>query len=290
MFRALSGWGRPYPRCQLAASDSDGDDLNYFVEPLPLPPGMRMSSLTGELEFTPSLAQVDDHELMLAASDGRFRIYQDFTVTVPPPDGPTGRARDIRREMAYDALNRLKTVTFPEPGEDITYTYDACKNGTGRICRIVDESGTLEYEYDGFGNITRTMRTELGVEYITGYEYDLEDRITAIVYPSGRRAEYDRDILGRVTEVRAEVAGQMQPILTDIQYRADGQIVAATFGNGLVEGREYDLQRRLTHQILVDGAGLIVDERNYTNDPAGNITARTGTPATSTTTTTPWIA
>ena len=118
----------------------------------------------------------------------------------------------------------------------------------------------------------------MGVEYITHYEYDAENRITAIVYPSGRRVEYQRDILGRVTEVRAEVAGQMQPILTDIQYRADGQISAAMFGNGLAEGREYDLQGRLTGQVLVDGAGFIVDQRNYSHDPAGNITSRIGTP------------
>jgi len=187
-------------------------------------------------------------------------------------------ARGIRREMTYDALNRLKTTTFPEPGEDIAYTYDTCMNGTGRICRIDDQSGSTEYEYDGFGNITRTRKTELGIEYITDYEYDLEDRITAIVYPSGRRVEYDRDILGRVTEVRAEVAGQMQPILSNIQYRADGQITAATFGNGLRETRTYDEQRRLTHQDLKDETGFIVDERTYTYGPAGNITARTGTP------------
>jgi len=187
-------------------------------------------------------------------------------------------ARGIRREMTYDALNRLKTVTFPEPGEDITYIYDTCPNGTGRICRIDDESGTTEYEYDGFGNITRTRKTELGIEYTTDYEYDLEDRVTAIVYPSGRRVEYERDILGRVTEVRAEVAGQMQPILSNIQYRADGQITAATFGNGLRETRTYDQQSRLVHQDLKDETDLIIDERAYTYDPAGNITSRTGTP------------
>lgn len=166
-------------------------------------------------------------------------------------------ARGVRREMTYDAINRLEATTFPEPGEDITYTYDTCPNGTGRVCRIDDESGTLEYEYDGFGNITRTKKTELGVEYITEYEFDLEDRITAIVYPSGRRVEYERDILGRVTAVRAEVAGQMQPILTNIEYRADGQITAAMFGNGLQESRTYDPQGRLVHQDLTDGSGLL---------------------------------
>jgi len=44
----------------------------------------------------------------------------------------------------------------------------------------------------------------------------------------------------------------VQPILTDIQYRADGQITAATFGNGLRETRTYDQQGRLTHQDLKD--------------------------------------
>ncbi|MDZ4292771.1 MAG: putative Ig domain-containing protein, partial [Hydrogenophaga sp.] len=76
-------------RFRLAAFDADGEAVNYFVEPLPLPAGMRMHSLTGELEFTPSLDQVGAHALKLAASDGRFRIYQDFVVEVPAPDGPT---------------------------------------------------------------------------------------------------------------------------------------------------------------------------------------------------------
>jgi len=97
-------------------------------------------------------------------------------------------------------------------------------------------------------------------------------------YPPVRRVEYDRDILDRVTEVRAEVADQMQPILTDIQYRADGQITAATFGNGLRETRTYDQQGRLVYQDLKVETDLIIGERTYTYDPSGNITARTGTP------------
>ena len=70
----------------------------------------------------------------------------------------------------------------------------------------------------------------------------------------------------------------MQSILSQIEYRADGQIVAATFGNGLSETRTYDQQGKLVHQDLKDEADLIIDERSYSYDPAGNITARTGTP------------
>jgi len=95
---------------------------------------------------------------------------------------------------------------------------------------------------------------------------------------SGRRVEYQSDILGWVTEVPAEVAGQMQSILSQIEYRVDGQITAAMFGNGLSETRTYDQQGRLVHQDLKDETGLIVDERVYEYDPAGNINARTGSP------------
>ena len=100
----------------------------------------------------------------------------------------------------------------------------------------------------------------------------------ADIYPSGRRIEYERDILGRITAVRAEVAGTMQPLLSDIRYRADGQLTSARFGNGLNQVRQYDRQGRLLEQRLFDDSGTILDLRQYRYDPAGNLTARTGTP------------
>jgi len=153
--------------------------------------------------------------------------------------------------------------------------WDACTNGVGRLCRVDDDSGTQEFEYDGFGNVVRVTRTELGIDYVTEYEYDLENRITAIVYPSGRRVEYDRDTLGRVTEIRSEVSGKMQSVLTNITYRADGQMLSGEYGNGLVELRDYDLQGRLVGRELIDFAGFLIDERAWSYDPAGNVIERT---------------
>jgi len=184
-------------------------------------------------------------------------------------------ARDITREIEYDGLNRPVRVTYPEPGEEVTLTWDACTNGVGRLCRVEDDSGTQEFEYDGFGNVVRVTRTELGIDYVTEYEYDLEDRIKAIVYPSGRRVEYDRDTLGRVTEIRSEVSGKMQSVLTNITYRADGQMLSGEYGNGLVELRDYDLQGRLVGRELIDFAGFLIDERAWSYDPAGNVIERT---------------
>jgi len=191
-------------------------------------------------------------------------------------------ARGITREIEYDALNRPVRIAYPSPGEDVELSWDDCANGLGRLCRVEDESGIQVFEYDGFGNITRVTRTELGVEYVTEYEYDLEDRVIAIVYPSGRRVEYQRDILGRVTEVRAEVAGQMQTIVTNMTYRADGQFLSAEHGNGLVALRDYDQQGRLVRKDLIDNAGFSVDQRSWTYDPAGNVIERTRSSTTET--------
>ncbi|MDZ4291204.1 MAG: hypothetical protein U1C47_04690, partial [Hydrogenophaga sp.] len=187
-------------------------------------------------------------------------------------------ARGIRRTLAYDVMNRVTQVRYPDPREDIEYRYDDCPNGRGRLCRIDDQSGSLRYDYDGFGNIARTVRTEGGIEYTTNYEYDPEDRLTALIYPSGRRIEYDRDILGRITAVRAEVAGTMQPLLSAIRYRPDGQIISARHGNGLTQTRRHDQQGRLREQHLFDDSGTTLDLRQYAYDPAGNLIARTGSP------------
>ena len=113
-------------------------------------------------------------------------------------------------------------------------------------------------------------RTEAGVTYTTVYAYDAGDRLLALTDPSGRRVEYSRDALGRITKVEL-VAGETRTLLADgIAYRADGLLTGLTFGNGLTETRAYDLQGRLTAQTLGG-----VDSREYSYDANGNLTGRT---------------
>ena len=47
-------------------------------------------------------------------------------------------ARGIVANFSYDALNRLISISYPNDGENISYTYDsgtACSNGLGRLCQ-----------------------------------------------------------------------------------------------------------------------------------------------------------
>jgi len=95
-------------RFQFVAVDADGEAVTYAVEPLPLPAGMRIDALSGDLEFTPALDQVGDHVLQLAAFDGRFRVAQALTITVPAPDGPTRLSGQVLRGIKA-SLHMLTT-------------------------------------------------------------------------------------------------------------------------------------------------------------------------------------
>ncbi len=178
-------------------------------------------------------------------------------------------ARAVTASYTYDASNRLTHIDYPGTTEDVTYTYDTCAFGQGRLCTVQDESGTTAYAYDAFGNLAQQQKTELGVTYTTRYTHDAGNRLTAITYPDGRVLAYTRDAIGRIQSATLTINGIVTPIVTYRTYRADGLLTAQNFGNGLIETRSsYDLQGRLGEQRL----GTL-DARTYGYDANGNLTA-----------------
>ena len=55
----------------------------------------------------------------------------------------------------YDSLNRLSAIRFPDALQNITYSYDTCTNGKGRVCTMTDPAGTTAYEYDKLGRVVQ---------------------------------------------------------------------------------------------------------------------------------------
>lgn len=177
-------------------------------------------------------------------------------------------ARGITASYTYDALNRLRSINYPGTAEDVGYTYDSCTAGIGRLCQVVDASGTTQYDYDGFGNVLTENRTELGISYTTGYTYDTMNRVKTITYPDNRRIAYTFNTLGQITTVKATVNGAAKTLVNSRTFRADNLLLSQHFANGLNETRSYDLQGRLTNQSLGTA-----DTRVYGYDPNGNLTS-----------------
>ena len=185
-------------------------------------------------------------------------------------------ARGITETYSYDQLERPVSVKYPNThqgkNENVTYSYDNCTFGTGRLCRAEDESGTTALSYDAFGNVLSQIHTELGVNYTTSYVWDKENKLSQLTLPSGRIIDYSRDSVRRVSGITTTVNGISQSIVSNISYRADNMMLGCTYGNGLNDSRSYDLQGRLLTQKLSGTSGT-VDQRTYSYDVKSNITA-----------------
>ena len=183
--------------------------------------------------------------------------------------------RQIQADLSYDALNRVSSTSYPTASENVIFGYDTCAFGQQRLCNRSDESGDYDFSYDAYGNLTALNHTELGVTYTTGYAYDAGHQLSQMTLPSGRVVNYTRDGIRRLASISTTVNGQPVTLVDNIQYRADNRMTQCTYGNGLVDNRDYDLQGRLLNQTL--GDATLIDERSYDYDLNGNILTRNTT-------------
>jgi RHS repeat-associated protein len=178
-------------------------------------------------------------------------------------------ARGVVTQFTYDALNRVTSKTFPAgPSEDVTYGYDATAGGNfgiGRLTSVVGAVGSTAFVYDARGNLIEERRSQGGQLYVTGYGYDLADRLTRIVYPSGRIVTYQRDSLGRVSAVETQ-DDDVSPVVSlasNLTYLPFGPLASLDFGNGLGLALSYDQDYRLTGIETFDGGSNWVQDLAY---------------------------
>ena len=179
-------------------------------------------------------------------------------------------ANGIMTAYAYDALNRLLQIQFPDSSENITYTYDTCINGIGKLCTMIDPSGTTAYAYDILGRLTKETNTVLGIAYTTTYDYDKTGKLTTITYPSGRKVSYTYNTVYRPTSVSQQMNKGTKTIANNFNYDKIGNPLSMTLGNGLTQQWAYDQKNRISTIYVPNILNL-----NYSYDPIGNITAIT---------------
>lgn len=186
-------------------------------------------------------------------------------------------ARGIVTNYSYDVLNRVIAVTRANAQENVAYTYDAnqdlCGLSIGRLCKQEDESGTQNFNYDIWGNLARRDLEALGETYTTSFVYDGPNRLyeglnrlTEVTYPNGRKVNYTRDAIGRITDVSTSANGTTTALISNRTYRADGLSTGQTYGNGFANTRSYDAQGRLTENTLPSSGA-----NTYSYDNNGNI-------------------
>ena len=184
-------------------------------------------------------------------------------------------ARGVVTRYEYDALNRLVATRYPDNSLDVTYVYDDCPNGIGRLCQMSDAAGVTDYTYDARGNLVSQSVTMDDVSYLTSYTYNGADQLIRMTYPSGRVIQYTRNTLGQVESVTTRMNVAFDAICSSMAYQPFGPLSGMTYGNSLIHAREYDLDYRLTE--LRTTTDIEYQGRFYSYDNADNIIDITNT-------------
>jgi RHS repeat-associated protein len=197
--------------------------------------------------------------------------------------------RGVVTNLTYDNAGRLLTKQYPAAtSENITYTWDdtsAGNKGVGRVTKIQDASGSVEWTYNALGQVTLEKKTTSSVVYIVGYAYDLDGNVTQITYPSGRTVSYSRGSTGLVTGVTTKVNSTSASVTlaSGAAYQPFGPLQTLTYGNGLILWKTFTQDYGLNTLIVEQGSNSVIN-RSYgyqygdfsiTNLWDTNISART---------------
>jgi len=182
-------------------------------------------------------------------------------------------ARNKVTEYTYDDLYRVTDIEYPtDSGNDVSFTYDSCTNGEGRLCSVTDATGTTDYDYDALGRVTQVEETRGALTFTTSYDYDLAGNVTDITLPSGRDIDYTLNANGQVSQVDAVVDSTSTTLASSITYLPFGPMDALTYGNSLTFSAGYDDDYFPTSRAVSS-----IYSHTYDTDNNGNITQIGGT-------------
>jgi len=153
--------------------------------------------------------------------------------------------------LTYDAAGRLTDIDRPGSDYDVTYQFDECGNGEGRLCAVMTGWGHLiKYGWNPLGELASVTTDQAQVRYTHGPRNSL----TSITYPSGRVVQFDIDGAGLPVQIRLRSGDNSESILVDdIRYSPLGRPIAWRFGNGRQTTIALDSRHR---PVGIEVAGL----------------------------------
>ncbi|WP_306143146.1 RHS repeat domain-containing protein [Roseibium sp. MMSF_3412] len=156
---------------------------------------------------------------------------------------------------------------------DVTsFIYDEDRAGAFNVGRLTSRSNaaaTIRYDHDENGNVVSQRWEVDGQTYTHTFTYAPNGQLL-------RRNFADSDAVPSATGTyQYDGAGRLQSIpglITHISYNAGSDPVATTYGNGIVEARTYDPNRRWLMSISAQSGQTGLFEESYTRSDKGLIT------------------
>jgi RHS repeat-associated protein len=177
----------------------------------------------------------------------------------------------------YDELSRLVLETADS--SKISYRYDDCPDGIGRLCAVASDALVQENEYNPLGVIKSERKSIDGIEYLTQYGYDRQGHLTLLTNPDDSEVKYQYNAAGLLERVLLKEAGAASyaSVITGIDYSPLEKITLLAYANGVTTTNTYDpkklyrLTRKVTLLPVAAGANRLAQDLSYSYDNVGNI-------------------
>ena len=154
----------------------------------------------------------------------------------------------------FDAAGRLKSETYADASDNLSYTYDSypfyagCVNGLGRLCRVVEGVAGPEttFAYDPNGRVTQETRLDSGSVFVTNYHYDAAGNPDSLTAPTYATIATTFDPADRATTLTATPSGGTPlSVLNNVAYSGANTVISQTYGNQMTEVRSLNADGRL---------------------------------------------
>ncbi|MFE2475279.1 putative T7SS-secreted protein [Streptomyces sp. NPDC059389] len=176
-------------------------------------------------------------------------------------------AGDWSERYAYDKSGNQISASWPDGHPGAEARGERAYAGT-RISR----AGAVRYEHDARGRVVLRQKTRLSRRPDTWrYEWDAEDRLSAVVTPDGTRWRYRYDALGRRTaKQRLASAGGASEVVEETVFTWDGTTLCeqSTVAGpdtpvALTLSWNHDGRHPLTQTERIGASQDVVDERFF---------------------------
>lgn len=178
-------------------------------------------------------------------------------------DSDTAYAATQRVSRAYDARNRISTLSFQDGNGDQVWAYTS--DGKPSQVTTKNDAGAVQvvnaYSYNKRRLLTgESMQQTGGSVWSLGYGYDGNGALAGISYPSGLYVDYAPNALGQPTKAGAYATG--------VRYYPNGGMIQFVYGNGITHTMTQNA-RQLPARVT-DGSSVL--DNSYTYDASGNVT------------------
>lgn len=177
----------------------------------------------------------------------------------------------------YDDLNRISSEDYTgQAGIEVSYTYDSCTEGVGKLCSVGNGSADIDYNYNALGGIADEAKTIDTVTYDTSYTYDRQGNLLVLTNEDNSQVKYSYNTAGQLEAIQRKESTDSNylNLVDDFDYGPHGKNTFSSYENGTNTTTTYDATKlyRPSSKVTVINGGDEIQNLSYTFDPNGNIT------------------